>query len=84
MPSLAREIAALPGSTATVEDVQTKLEAISGRIVFPKGLTAATREAGGEPLVTGRPRPFDESTVSAPWSLFGMSASFTDAAVVES
>ena len=63
MPRLARKIAALPGSTATVEDVRLKLEATSGRILFPKGLTAATREAGGEPLVTGRARPFDEGTL---------------------
>ena len=32
-------------------------------MVYPGGLTASTRQAGAEPLVTGRSRPFDESTL---------------------
>jgi hypothetical protein len=56
-------MAALPGCTATAATLQTKLEAVSGRMVFPGGLTASTRWAGGEPLVTGRGRPYDSSTL---------------------
>jgi hypothetical protein len=56
-------MAALPGSTASAKALQTKLEAVSGRMVFPGGLTASTRWAGGEPLVTGRGRPYDSSTL---------------------
>lgn len=31
--------------------------------MFPGGLTASSRYAGAEPLLTGRPRPYDESTL---------------------
>lgn len=63
LPRLARTMGALPGGAGTAETLQTKLEALSGRMVFPGGLTASTRWVGGEPLVTGRGRPYDSSTL---------------------
>lgn len=43
--------------------METRLRAVVGRLVFPGGMTAATRHAGAEPLVTGRTDPYDESTL---------------------
>lgn len=40
-----------------------RLGALAGRLMFPGGLTAASRHAGAEPMWTGRPRPYDESTL---------------------
>jgi hypothetical protein len=81
LPKLARSLAALPGCTATAETLRTKLEAVSGRMVFPGGLTASTRWAGGEPLVTGRGRPYDSSTLRR---TFKAVARFGGTAVLES
>ena len=41
--------------------MEPKLAAACGRLLYPGGLTAATRHAGAEPCVTGRARPYDES-----------------------
>jgi len=43
--------------------MEPKLAATLGRVLGPGGLTAATRRAGAEPLVTGRARPYDPSTL---------------------
>ncbi len=58
-----RDIAALPGCSKTAQALEPKLAATCGRMLFPGGLTAATRRAGGEPCVTGRPQPYDPSTL---------------------
>lgn len=63
LPTLAREIAALPGCPESRAAVHTKLEVTCGRLLFPGGLTAATRRAGAERIVTGRARPYDPSTL---------------------
>ncbi len=63
MPRLACAIAALPESKRTAEAVELKLAATCGRLWFPGGLTAATQQAGAEPQVTGRARPYDSSTL---------------------
>jgi hypothetical protein len=39
------------------------LEALSGRLMAPGGWVAGARQAGAEPLWTGRSRPYDESTL---------------------
>ena len=51
------------GTPEKTEMMETRLKAVVGRLVFPGGLTAATRHAGAEPLMTGRPQPYDESTL---------------------
>lgn len=63
MPQLARALAALPACTRTAEALEPKLAATCGRLLFPGGLTAATRQAGAEPLVTGRAQPYASSTL---------------------
>jgi hypothetical protein len=42
---------------------QMYLGALVGRLMNPGGWVAGARRAGAEPLWTGRPRPYDESTL---------------------
>jgi hypothetical protein len=60
---LAEDLASVPGCTGVAEQMEQHLNALVGRLMFPGGLTAASRAAGAEPLVTGRARPYDESTL---------------------
>lgn len=55
--------AALDEVGPAVPGARTPLRALVGRLMFPGGLTAASRHAGAEPLLTGRSRPYDESTL---------------------
>jgi hypothetical protein len=43
--------------------IETWLGALAPRVMFPGGWTAAARQAGAEPLWTGRGQPDDESTL---------------------
>jgi hypothetical protein len=43
--------------------IETWLGALAPRVMFPGGWTAAARQAGAEPLWTGRGQPYDESTL---------------------
>jgi hypothetical protein len=60
---MAKELATGAGTPQQAEMMETRLRATVGRIVFPGGMTGSTRHAGAEPLVTGRSRPYDESTL---------------------
>ena len=46
-----------------VERIVDWIGAFIPRVMFPASLAAAAREAGAEPLWTGRPRPYAESTL---------------------
>lgn len=53
----------MPGGPKEAKRLQEHLGVLVGRLMFPGGLTAASRAAGAEPLFTGRARPYDESTL---------------------
>ena len=42
---------------------EIRLGALMGRLMYPGGLTAASRHAGAEPIWTGRTAPYDESSL---------------------
>jgi len=43
--------------------IETHLGALVGRLTSPGGWVAGQRRAGAEPILTGRARPYDESTL---------------------
>jgi hypothetical protein len=61
---MAAAMAAQPEAPGDARAIETHLGALVGRVMLPPGgWLAGTREAGIEPLWTGRDRPFDESTL---------------------
>jgi len=62
--SLAEQMAGQPGApTKDASRIASYLSALVGRLMPCGGWMAGEREAGAEPLVTARSRPYDESTL---------------------
>jgi hypothetical protein len=61
---MAAEMAKLPGAPGDAASIETHLGALVGRLMSPPGgWVASVREAGIEPLWTGRDRPYSECTL---------------------
>jgi len=61
---MAAEMAQQPGVPSDAASIETYLGALVGRLMVPPGgWVASAREAGIEPLWSGRARPYDESTL---------------------
>jgi len=61
---IAAEMAEQPGAPGDARSIETHLGAVVGRLMRPSGgWVAGARQAGAEPLWTGRGRPYDESTL---------------------
>ncbi len=76
---MAAQLAEHAGDATRAGLILTHLGAMTGRLCFPGGLTAASRHAGAEPLWTGRAQPYDESTLRRSLALM---ARWSGAAVV--
>src|SRR5262249_10538160 len=62
--ALAEQMAEQPGApTKDASRIVSYLSALVGRLMPCGGWMAGEREAGAEPLVTARSRPYDESTL---------------------
>jgi hypothetical protein len=61
---MAAAMAAQPAAPGDARAIETHLGALLGRLMLPPGgWVAGARQAGIEPLWTGRARPYDESTL---------------------
>ena len=61
---MARQMAAQPDPpSGDAEAIAVHLAALVGRLMPSRGWLAAERHADGEPIWTGRLRPYDESTM---------------------
>jgi hypothetical protein len=63
LPEIAADVAARAGLTAPPAVWSVHLAVLASRVVFPGGLTAASRHCGAEPWLTERPQPYHERTL---------------------
>lgn len=63
LKKLAERVAQADGHPERAARVQRTLQALTGRLLAPGGWTAGTRNAGAEPLCTGRAHPYEESSL---------------------
>lgn len=63
LSEVASEVAEQSNSPGRKELIQTHLEAMAGRVMQRGGWSGGPLSAGAEPILTGRNRPYDESTL---------------------